>query len=133
VIIDTSAILAILKHEPLAEDCLRALEFDPDHRISAATLLEASLVVDNAPNPDFSSRFDELLLQQAVTIEPVTESHARIARIAHRRYGRGNDSKAKLNYGDCFAYALAREHNEPLLFVGDDFTHTDIRAALDKG
>ena len=129
-IIDTSAIIAILKHEPMAEACLLALETDRDHRISAATLLEASLVVDNAPNPDFASRFDKFLQQQAVRIAPVTETQARLARLAHRRFGRGNDPKAKLNFGDCFAYALAREKNEPLLFVGDDFTHTDIPPAL---
>jgi ribonuclease VapC len=129
-IVDSSAILAILEDEPLGEDCLRALESASTRRMSAATFLEVSIVVDNSPNPSAAMRFEELMLEYDVIIEPVTESLARLARLAHRRYGRGNDSKAKLNFGDCFAYALARERNEPLLFVGDDFIHTDIRAAL---
>jgi ribonuclease VapC len=70
------------------------------------------------------------MTRYAIAIEPVTVSQAELARRAHQRYGRGNDSKAKLNFGDCFAYALAREKNEPLLFVGDDFIHTDITPAL---
>lgn len=65
-----------------------------------------------------------------ISIEPVTEAQARIARQAYRRFGKGNGHPARLNFGDCFAYALARDRNEPLLFVGNDFIHTDIRSAL---
>jgi ribonuclease VapC len=129
-ILDTSAIVAILRREPEADACLRVLESAPELRMSAGNLLEALLVVDNSKIPALPGRLDEFLLDHAITIEPVTESQARLARIAHQQYGRGNDSKAKLNYGDCFAYALARERGEPLLFVGEDFTHTDIRPAL---
>ncbi len=129
-IVDSSAIVAILANEDQAESCLRVLAFSTASRMSAASFLEISLVVDNSHNPAVARRFDDLLLEYGITIEPVTESQARMARIAHQRYGRGNDSNAKLNFGDCFAYALARERGEPLLFVGDDFTHTDIRPAL---
>ena len=129
-ILDTSAIVAILRREPEAEACLRVLESAPELRMSAGNLLEVLLVVDNSTIPALPGRLDEFLLDHAIMIEPVTESQARLARIAHQRYGRGNDSKAKLNYGDCFAYALARERGEPLLFVGDDFIHTDTRPAL---
>ena len=129
-IVDSSALVAILKSELMAESCLVALESNLVRRMSAVTFLEVSLVVDNSPDPMMSMRFDELMSAQGIVIEPVTESQARLARIAHQRYGRGNDSKARLNFGDCFAYALSIERNEPLLFVGDDFTHTDIRPAL---
>ncbi len=65
-----------------------------------------------------------------ILIEPVTEAQVRIARLAYRRYGKGSGHPARLNFGDCFAYALARDRNEPLLFVGNDFIHTDIKSAL---
>ncbi len=65
-----------------------------------------------------------------ILIEPVTEAQVRIARLAYRRYGKGSGHPARLNFGDCFAYALARDRNEPLLFVGNDFVHTDIKSAL---
>jgi ribonuclease VapC len=98
--------------------------------MSAATLLEASIVADRRSHPDFPLNFDAFLQTHSFVIEPVTEAQARIARLAYRQYGRGSEHKAKLNFGDCFAYALARERNEPLLFTGDDFIHTDIRPAL---
>lgn len=125
-IVDTSALVAILKIEddgPLYE---RAIERSPITRISAGTYLEASLVIDRARDPLVSRRLDEFLNEGAFLIEPVTASQARIARDAYRDFGKGSGHGAGLNYGDCFAYALARELNEPLLFKGDDFRHTDI-------
>lgn len=101
--------------------------------MSAGTLLEATIVADNAPDPRYSLRFDQFLLDQRIIIEPVTESQARIARLAYHQYGKGSGHPAKLNFGNCFAYALARECNESLLFVGDDFAHSDIRSALGAG
>jgi ribonuclease VapC len=74
-----------------------------------------------------SRRFDELVLEAQITIEPVTEAQARIAREAYRDFGRGSGHRAKLNFGDCFAYALAKVTGEPLLFKGDDFAKTDIK------
>lgn len=99
--------------------------------MSAASLLEAAIVVDNLERPGASSAFDALIARFALRIEPVTVSQVHIAREAYQRYGRGRGHPARLNFGDCFAYALARERDEPLLFVGDDFGHTDVRRALD--
>lgn len=131
-IIDSSAIVAILRSEPTAPDCLLIMEQAHSIRMSAASLLEVSIVLESQLPYIALDDLDMFLASFEVEIAAVTESQARIARIAHRRFGRGthNDSKAKLNFGDCFTYALARENNEPLLFVGDDFSHTDITPAL---
>ncbi len=131
-IVDTSALLAILHDEPEATACIRALYAAPSCRISAATFLEAGIVVDSARSPVPSRRLDDLLRQAGVIIEPVTEEQARIARAAYRDYGRGSGHPARLNFGDCFAYALARATGEPLLFKGNDFIHTDITPALER-
>lgn len=125
-IVDSSALIAILKLEddgPLYE---RAIERSPLNRISAGTYLEVSIVIDRARDPLVSRRLDEFLAEGGFVIEPVTASQARIARDAFRDFGKGSGHPAGLNFGDCFAYALARELNEPLLFKGDDFRHTDI-------
>ena len=125
-IVDTSALVAILKLEtdgPLYEAALAA---SPVNRISAATYLEVSIVIDRARDPLLSRRLDEFLATMAVIIEPVTASQAQVAREAYRDFGKGSGHRAGLNFGDCFAYALARKLNEPLLFKGDDFGHTDI-------
>jgi ribonuclease VapC len=126
VIVDTSALVAIVFGEPDAAQFERALGSSPVNRISAATYLEVSIVIDRARNPLVSRRLDEILAVAGCVIEPVSESQARIAREAYRDFGRGSGHRARLNFGDCFAYALARELNEPLLFKGDDFGHTDI-------
>lgn len=131
-IVDTSALIAILRDEPEATACIRALYAAPNCRISAASFLEAGIVVDAARSPVPSRRLDDLLRQANVAIEPVTEEQARIAREAYRDYGRGSGHPARLNFGDCFAYALARSTGEPLLFKGDDFVHTDITPALES-
>jgi ribonuclease VapC len=82
--------------------------------------------------PNYSAtRFNELISDLGIIIEPVTAHQATVAREAHRRFGRGSGHPAKLNFGDCFAYALATELDEPLLFVGQDFMHTDVRRVLD--
>jgi ribonuclease VapC len=129
VIVDTSALIAILYDEPEAVACLKAIYAAHSRRISAASFLEAGIIIDSARSPVPSRRLDDLLRQAGVTIEPVTEEQARIARAAYRDYGRGSGHPARLNFGDCFAYALARATGEPLLFKGDDFAHTDITAA----
>jgi ribonuclease VapC len=79
-----------------------------------------------------SRRYDELIEEAQITIEPVTMEQARIARQAYRDYGKGSGHPAQLNFGDCFSYALARDKREPILFKGDDFGHTDLRSALKK-
>lgn len=125
-IIDASILVAIINLEPDGRMFETAIETSDVNRISAATYLEASIVIDRARDPLVSRHLDELLAKAAITIEPVTESQARIAREAYRDFGKGSGHRAGLNYGDCLAYALAKELDEPLLFKGDDFAHTDI-------
>jgi ribonuclease VapC len=128
-IINTSALVAILRDEPEAKDCALAIERNRNRRVSAANFVEAALVIDESRDPVASRRFDELVKEARIAIEPVTEAQARIAREAYRDFGKGSGHPAKLNFGDCFAYALAKTAGEPLLFKGDDFIHTDIISA----
>jgi ribonuclease VapC len=130
VIVDTSAVLAILRNEPEAEAFARAIEAAQQRRMSAANFLEAAIVVDGSRDPIASRRFDDFVREAQLGIEPVTEAQARIARDAYRDFGRGSGHPARLNFGDCFAYALARAAGEPLLFKGADFAHTDIARVL---
>lgn len=125
-IVDASALIAILRDEPEARFCARAIEAATERRISAANFLEAALVIDGSRDPVASRRFDDLIREARLVIEPVTETQARIAREAYRDFGKGSGHPAQLNFGDCFAYALAKTTGEPLLFKGDDFTHTDL-------
>jgi len=129
-IIDTSALLAILRDEPGAMRYAKALAEAAVRRLSAASYVEAAAVIDASRDPVASRSFDDLLREARVVIEPVTEVQARLAREAYRDFGRGSGHPARLNFGDCFAYALARATNEPLLFKGEDFTHTDVTPAL---
>jgi ribonuclease VapC len=126
VIVDTSALIAIVNLEQDGPYFEAAIAGSPVNRISAGTYLEASIVIDRARDPLISRRLDELLRAGSFVIEPVTSSQSRIARDAYRDFGKGSGHPAGLNFGDCFSYALARELNEPLLFKGDDFRHTDI-------
>ena len=126
-IIDTSALIAILRDEPEAPACARAIESSTMRRVSAANFVEAALIIDASRDPIASRRFDDLIKEAQITIEPVTEAQARIAREAYRDFGKGSGHPAQLNFGDCFAYALAKAKGEPLLFKGGDFAHTDIR------
>jgi ribonuclease VapC len=130
VIIDTSALIAILRAEDDASDMALAIERAQVRKISAANYLETAVVIDASRDPIASRRFDELVDTAELRIEPVTHDQARIARDAYRDFGKGSGHKASLNFGDCFAYALARSTGEPLLFKGNDFGHTDITPAL---
>jgi ribonuclease VapC len=129
-IVDTSALIAILRDEPDAMSYAKAIANAAVRRISATNYVEAAAVIDASRDPIASRRFDDLLREARIMIEPVTEVQARIAREAYRDFGRGTGHPARLNFGDCFAYALAKAINEPLLFQGDDFTHTDVMPAL---
>jgi len=129
-IVDTSALIAILRDAEDAMAYARAIANAAISRISAATYVETAAVVDASRDPIASRRFDDLLHEAQFAIAPVTEVQARIAREAYRDFGRGSGHPARLNFGDCFAYALAKAMNEPLLFKGDDFTRTDITSAL---
>ena len=128
-IIDASALVALVRVEPEADRFFRALsETGEPKRMSAANWLEAA-VVDGSKSPIASRRFDEAVAEAGIVIEPVTLEQADIARAAYRDFGRGSGHPAQLNYGDCFAYALAKSMREPLLFKGDDFSHTDVAIA----
>lgn len=129
-IVDSSAIVSVVMGEPDAALFAAALSRRVPRIISAGTLVEASIVVDGRRSPVLSRRLDDLLREAQIQVEPVTASQATIARQAYRDYGRGSGHPANLNFGDCFAYALARELGEPLLYKGDDFAQTDIRSAL---
>ncbi len=127
-IVDSSAMLAVIQGEADATACAELLTQE-DCRMSVANWLEASIVVDNR-SVSTQRDFEDLRTVAGIALEPVTAEQAQIAREAYRRYGRGSGHPAKLNFGDCFAYALAVITGERLLFVGDDFSATDILPAI---
>jgi ribonuclease VapC len=130
VIIDTSALVAILRAEPEATICAEAIELAGMRRLSAAGYVELGAVIDRAGDAIASRRVDQLLATADIRVESVTEDHARIAREAFRDFGKGSGHPARLNFGDCFSYALAKATGEPLLFKGGDFQHTDVASVL---
>ena len=130
-IVDRSALVAILLKEPDFVKYAEAIASSGTARLSAATYVEIGAVADRKREPRAARGVDDLIEASAMIIEPVTERQARIAREAYRDYGRGSGHPASLNFGDCFAYALARDMREPLLYKGDDFSHTDVESALD--
>lgn len=127
-IVDTSAIIAILKKEPEQDRFLEAIAKADDPRMSAANVLECWIVAESIAGAAGARDLDLLLFRLGVNVEPFTSDQAAIARRAHRAYGKGRHP-AGLNFGDCMAYALARDMGEPLLFKGGDFVRTDIVAA----
>jgi ribonuclease VapC len=129
VIVDSSALLAVILNEPDEPRVAAAMVDASELRMSAANWVEAAMVIDSRRNPRAKARFEDLIQELGVELVPVTVEAARRSRIAHSDYGRGNHP-ARLNYGDCFAYALAKLTGEPLLFIGNDFTQTDIEPAL---
>ena len=131
-IVDTSAILAILFEEHDAEVYARALTVADSCRMSAANFVEAAIVVDAQTKDKGSRQFDAFFRRAGIVIEPVSEEQAHVARQAYTDFGKGRHP-AGLNFGDCFAYALAKVTGEPLLFKGKDFKKTDITSALEGG
>ena len=127
-IIDSSAVVAILTSESHADSLEDALIESSARRISAVTYVEASIVMDSRNSPTTSHALDTFLQISQIGIEPVTVQQARLARQAYRDFGKGRH-RAGLNLGDCFAYALAKDKGEPLLFKGDDFRKTDVEVA----
>jgi len=127
-ILDSSAIIAILRAEPEAPDFARAIISAERRRVSAVSYVEAAVIIDSGKNAVASRRFDGFCRVSRVAVEAVTPRQAEIARQAYRDFGKGRH-KARLNFGDCFAYALAKEMDEPLLFKGNDFRHTDVESA----
>jgi ribonuclease VapC len=124
-IVDSSAILAILFNEGDADRYARAIADADACRISAANFVEVAIVVEAQTKASGSRQFDAFFRRAGIVIEPVTEEHAHLARQAYTDFGKGRH-KAGLNFGDCFAYALAKATGEPLLFKGEDFKKTDI-------
>ncbi|MGB4778533.1 type II toxin-antitoxin system VapC family toxin [Microbacterium sp.] len=133
-IIDSSALIAMVQREPaapaLADVVGRALGTGEQIAVSAATFVEAAIVADGPRDPVRTARFDGIFQSLNAEVVPLTAAQAAIARQAYRDYGKGSGHPARLNLGDCFAYALAKGRGEPLLYVGDDFARTDIASAL---
>jgi ribonuclease VapC len=128
-VVDTSALIAILNAEPEARAFAVKLAAASICRISAATFVEAGVVARRDPTGACRQALEQLMVDYALRIEPVSARQARIALDAFDRFGKGTGHPAGLNYGDCFAYALAIDCGEPLLFKGDDFTKTDVAPA----
>ncbi len=127
-IVDTSALVAILRQEDDANRHALALSSgDGPKRLSAASYLEAAIVIDSSRSPIASRKLDDLIQQAGIQVETVTAEHAKLARAAYYDFGKASGHPAGLNFGDCFAYALAKVHNEPLLFKGEDFSKTDVK------
>ena len=128
-IIDSSALVAILRGEPEQGAFAEAIARSGGARLSAASYLETAIVIDRARDPVVSRALDPFLATNGIDVEPVTPAQARIAREAYRDFGKGSGHPAQLNFGDCFSYALAAELGEAILFKGEDFGHTDLEAA----
>jgi ribonuclease VapC len=128
-VIDTSALLAILQDEPERRKFNEAIEMADSRRMSAATFVESSMVVESRFGAEGVRDLDRLIERAEVEIVPVDVQQARTAREAFARFGKGRHA-AGLNFGDCFSYALARVLGEPLLFKGEDFGRTDVVPAL---
>jgi len=129
-IVDSSAIVAILKREPDAPALAAALASDPAPKMSAATYVETSIVADRDRDAARGRLLDVILRDANIEIVPFDETQARIARGGYRDFGKGSGHKARLNLGDCFAYALAKASGEALLYKGTDFGQTDVASAL---
>jgi len=128
-VIDTSAVLAILLDERDAQRSAEAIENAVSRHMSAANYLEAALVIDTRGDPVASREFDLFFRRADFLVEPVTLEHAQVARQAYRDFGKGRH-RAALDFGDCLAYALAKSLDEPLLFKGLDFSRTDIEPVI---
>jgi ribonuclease VapC len=128
VIVDTSAIVAILGAEGDARLFAEAIAEALERRVSAATYVEAGIVLDSRRDVALSRSLDDFIRNTRIIVEPVTAEQADLAREAYRDFGKGRH-QAGLNFGDCFAYALAKDKGEPLLFKGHDFRKTDVEVA----
>lgn len=127
-ILDSSVVVAVMRQEQEAAGFTRAIELSQPCRISAVSYVESAVVVDRSNDPIALRRFEEFFRVSRTVVESLTPRQAQLARQAYRDFGKGRH-KAGLNFGDCFAYALAKDLDEPLLFKGSDFKHTDIEIA----
>jgi ribonuclease VapC len=128
-VVDTSAVLAILLQEPEAAEFAQAIEEDPEPMISVASVIEAGIVLVTREGPGGRRDLRDFIAQGGLQVEPVTAEQAELALDAYERFGKGQHG-AGLNFGDCFSYALAKATGQPLLFKGDDFSRTDIDAGV---
>ena len=128
-IIDSSAVVAMLRREPEADDFSAAIMAAEPRLLSAASYLEIGIVIDGSRDELASQRVDQLIESLEIEIVPVTASQAKLARAAYRQFGKGSGHAAGLNFGDCFSYALAMESSAPLLFKGADFAATDVQVS----
>ncbi len=128
-VIDTSALIAVMGGAPEAAQCEQAIERDSKRLMSVASILEAAIVLEKRFGPEGPRALDELLQRLPIDAMPVDGGQLEWARYAHHTYGRGRHPAA-LNFGDCFSYALAKSIGERLLYVGLDFSRTDVRSAL---
>ena len=128
-VVDTSALLAILQAEPEAEDLVEAIDAALHCVLSVVSFVEASMVLDARYGAAGRDRLDRLLRESGMELAPVDAEQGQIARDAFRDFGRGRH-RARLNFGDCFSYALAKQRGESLLFKGGGFPHTDVRPAV---
>jgi ribonuclease VapC len=131
VIVDTSAIIAILTEDDDAAVYAQAIAGADVRRLSAASYLECGIALDSQRDPIISRGLDELIQEAEFVVEPVTERQARLARHAYADFGKGSGQRAGLNFGDCLSYALALDLREPLLWKGNDFVHTGVQSALE--
>jgi ribonuclease VapC len=135
-IVDASAIVAILFEEAQANDCMVALQSNASRLISAVNYVEAGTVmagrIRGGDPSEALADLDAFLADFRITIASIDEGLARAAMRARLEYGKGFGTRGGLNFGDCFAYALAKRHSAPLLYVGDDFALTDIQSALPR-
>ena len=129
IVVDTSVLVAIMGDEPERRAFNERIAEAAEARISAASLLEARIVLFARYGEDAVRDLDAFLLRSGMIVVEVSPRSADLAFDAYRRYGRGTGHPAGLNYGDCFAYALAKQAGAPLLLKGDDFSRTDIRTA----
>ena len=126
-IVDSSALIALILQEPGHQRIGRVLRAEDKLHVSTATWVELGVVADRRLSEVNQHRLDAMIDGLGIVLVPLSVAQARRARQAHRRYGPGSGSAARLNMGDCYSYALAIELDEPLLFVGDDFAHTDVQ------
>lgn len=129
-IIDASAILAILLFEPERDRFVQVLHGERNLSVSIVNFVEVGIKLDKDPHEERPALLDEMIRSFGIEIAPVSVELGQIARQAHKDFGRGSGHPARLNLGDCFAYALAKFRGEPLLFKGNDFGQTDLKAAL---
>ena len=132
IVLDSSALIAILDDEEDAMQYAKAIAEADRPLISAATLVEAGIVMWNRHGSKGAHRLNTLIQEVGCQVESFTTQHAQMALEAYAAYGKGHNNKAALNYGDCFSYALAKATGLPLLFKGDDFPQTDIDSALSR-